>query len=229
MADDGSRRTDCKGQINMVGSRRAAAHRHDTRGIRQPGNKDGRMNLPCLASFCLFVCLFVLVLCFSCDFCWLRVAAASEFVGHLPWWRCCEVTRDGTVARVPFCVVVRLGNCVCTAACAVRVSAVEPSNQSRKFETTTLGAMVIQTLFILNKSGGLIYQKDVSRKLPPNEGGRETRKKRMGMNEKMMAGSTFHGLSQIAASVSPEAGAFGIVRLMTSTYQLQCFETLTGM
>lgn len=89
--------------------------------------------------------------------------------------------------------------------------------------------MAIQSLFILNKSGGLIYQKDVSRRLPAEEGGRETTKKRMGMNEKMMAGSTFHGLSQIAASVSPEVGAFGIVRIVTETYVLQCFESLTGL
>ena len=89
--------------------------------------------------------------------------------------------------------------------------------------------MVIQSLFILNKSGGLIYQKDFSRRLSAEDGGRESKKKRMGMNEKMMAGSTFHGLAQIAASVSPEPGAFGIVRLVSETYVLQCFEALTGM
>ena len=88
--------------------------------------------------------------------------------------------------------------------------------------------MTVQTLFILNKSGGLIYQKDVSRKLA-EDGGRESTKKRLGMNEKMMAGSTFHGLSQIAASVAPEVGSFGIMRIVTETYILQCFESLTGV
>jgi hypothetical protein len=88
--------------------------------------------------------------------------------------------------------------------------------------------MTIHSLFILNKSGGLIYQKDVSRVMPLEEGGMETPKKPMGMNEKMMAGSTFHGLSQIAAYASPDVGAFGIVRIVTDTFVLQCFESLTG-
>lgn len=52
--------------------------------------------------------------------------------------------------------------------------------------------MVFLHLFIVNKSGGLIYHRPLSAKAP-----------KLGTNEWLRIGSTFHSLHAIAAEASP--------------------------
>ena len=72
-------------------------------------------------------------------------------------------------------------------------------------------------LFVINRSGGLVYTKNLS-KLAPN----------LTTNDSLRMGSTFHGLHAIATQIAPVVSS-GIVRMETDTFNLQCFQTLTGM
>jgi trafficking protein particle complex subunit 4 len=72
-------------------------------------------------------------------------------------------------------------------------------------------------LFIINRSGGLIYSKSLS-SFAPN----------LSTNDCLRLGSTFHGLHAIATQIAPVISA-GIERLETDTFVLQCFQTLTGI
>ena len=69
--------------------------------------------------------------------------------------------------------------------------------------TGTLG------LFIINKSGGLIYNQDLSPSAP-----------RLTSNDWLRLGSTFHSLHAIAAQVAPIVSG-GIEKLETDTLKLQ--------
>uniref|UniRef100_A0A0G4FG78 Trafficking protein particle complex subunit n=1 Tax=Chromera velia CCMP2878 TaxID=1169474 RepID=A0A0G4FG78_9ALVE len=83
------------------------------------------------------------------------------------------------------------------------------------------------SLYINNKSGTLIYQKDFSTSVNHSA------------NDKIRLASTFHGLcaisQQIAPLPAPKPGSFsflqpdGISFVEADTFKLQCFETLTGM
>lgn len=72
-------------------------------------------------------------------------------------------------------------------------------------------------LFIINRSGGLVYNKNLSNNAP-----------NLTINDWLRTGSTFHGLHAIASQVAPIA-SMGIERLETDTLTLQCFQSLTGM
>eukprot|EP00128_Syssomonas_multiformis_P003909 Colp12_sorted_trinity150504_noHs@21160 len=76
--------------------------------------------------------------------------------------------------------------------------------------------MPIFSVYIINKAGSLIYDKDFNKnpKLPSNE--------------KIMLASMFHSLYAITSKVSPENKSSGIEVLETDTFRLQCFQTLTG-
>eukprot|EP00930_Biecheleria_cincta_P055369 TRINITY_DN41696_c0_g1_i1.p1 TRINITY_DN41696_c0_g1~~TRINITY_DN41696_c0_g1_i1.p1 ORF type:complete len:153 (-),score=26.66 TRINITY_DN41696_c0_g1_i1:70-528(-) len=87
----------------------------------------------------------------------------------------------------------------------------------------------IASLFILNRNGSLIYDEVV-------EG---TGAAQLSPNDKIRLSSTFHGISAIAAQISPvksaRKGQFnfmqpsGISSLDADTFRLQCFHTPTGM
>lgn len=72
-------------------------------------------------------------------------------------------------------------------------------------------------LFIINRSGGLIYNKSLSPLAPV-----------LSTNDCLRLGSTFHGLYAIATQVAPISSS-GIERLETDTFILQCLQTLTGV
>lgn len=72
------------------------------------------------------------------------------------------------------------------------------------------------SLFIVNRSGGLIFNKNLSPAVPS-----------LSANDCLRLGSTFHGLHAIAAQVAPIA-SLGIETLETDTLKLQCFQSLTG-
>jgi hypothetical protein len=71
-------------------------------------------------------------------------------------------------------------------------------------------------LFIINRSGGLIYSRSLSLQSP-----------KLSTNDCLILGSTFHGLHSIAQQIAPVISA-GIERLETDTFILQCLQTLTG-
>jgi trafficking protein particle complex subunit 4 len=82
-------------------------------------------------------------------------------------------------------------------------------------------------LFIVNKSGGLIHHRPLSPKAP-----------KIGTNEWLRIGSTFHSLHAIAAEASPvrlpsgknPAGADdGIEEIVAGNLILRCLQTRTGI
>jgi len=77
--------------------------------------------------------------------------------------------------------------------------------------------MTLLQLFIINRSGGLIYNKNLSSIAPT-----------LSVNDVLRLGSTFHGLHAIAAQIAPVISA-GIEKLQTDTLKLQCFQSLTGV
>jgi len=77
--------------------------------------------------------------------------------------------------------------------------------------------MTLLQLFIVNKSGGLIFNRNLS-SLAPN----------LSVNDALRLGSTFHGLDAIATQIAPVVCA-GIDRFETDSFKLQCFQSLTGV
>eukprot|EP00727_Mastigamoeba_balamuthi_P012777 m51a1_g8121 hypothetical protein (142) ;mRNA; r:180987-181633 len=78
--------------------------------------------------------------------------------------------------------------------------------------------MAIQSVYIINKSGGLIYQRDFAQ-----------RQQRLDANDHLRLGSTFHACHLIASQFGPSTNVTGIQALETNTFRLQCLQTLTGM
>ncbi|KAJ9061814.1 hypothetical protein DSO57_1016891 [Entomophthora muscae] len=73
------------------------------------------------------------------------------------------------------------------------------------------------SLYIINKAGGLAYQKDFSKGLA-----------NLSSNEYLVLAGTFHGVHAITSKISPVPGESGIEVLETSKFKLNCFQTLTG-
>ncbi|KAI9052691.1 hypothetical protein LZ554_002968 [Drepanopeziza brunnea f. sp. 'monogermtubi'] len=97
-----------------------------------------------------------------------------------------------------------------------------------------VGKMVVYALIIINKAGGLIYQRDFAEGL-----------NKLTVNDYLVLAGTFHGIHAIttrlhplssSSSPSPSASApderplppSGIEVLETENFRLQCFQTLTG-
>lgn len=71
-------------------------------------------------------------------------------------------------------------------------------------------------LFVINKSGGLIYYKDFGSVC------------KLDTNDSLRLASTWHGLHAIAMQLSPVHGGGGIELLETDAFDLHCYQTLTG-
>lgn len=74
----------------------------------------------------------------------------------------------------------------------------------------------IYSVFIINKSGGLIFNKDF---LSTNG---------LNLNDTLRLASIWHSLHAIAAQLAPAPGCLGIDALYADTFTLHCFQTLTG-
>lgn len=74
----------------------------------------------------------------------------------------------------------------------------------------------IYSLYIINKSGGLIYSKDFADAA------------RVDLNDTLRLASIWHSLHAIAAQLSPVPGCTGIELLEAETFDLHCFQSLTG-
>lgn len=74
----------------------------------------------------------------------------------------------------------------------------------------------IYSLFIINKSGGLIFYKDYG-----STG-------RMDTNDSLRLASLWHSMHAISQQLSPTVGCMGIELLEADTFDLHCFQSLTG-
>ncbi|XP_021734497.1 trafficking protein particle complex subunit 4-like [Chenopodium quinoa] len=74
----------------------------------------------------------------------------------------------------------------------------------------------IYSLYIINKSGGLIYYKDYG-----SAG-------RMDTNDTLRLASLWHSMHAISQQLSPVSGCFGVELLEADTFDLHCFQSLTG-
>ncbi|CAJ2652815.1 unnamed protein product [Trifolium pratense] len=78
------------------------------------------------------------------------------------------------------------------------------------------GMAAIYSLYIINKSGGLIYYKDYG-----SAG-------RMDTNDTLRVASLWHSMHAISQQLSPVSGCSGIELLQADTFDLHCFQSLTG-
>ncbi|KAL6759170.1 component of TRAPP complex [Haematococcus lacustris] len=76
--------------------------------------------------------------------------------------------------------------------------------------------MSIYSMFVINKSGGCIFNKDFA----------DTA--RLDLNDVLRMASIWHSLNAIAAQLSPLPGCTGIEVLEADTFALHCLQTLTG-
>ncbi|KAK8798515.1 hypothetical protein WA538_005243 [Blastocystis sp. DL] len=77
--------------------------------------------------------------------------------------------------------------------------------------------MSIFSLYIINKSGGLIFSKDYT------EGSNLT------SNDKLRLASTFHGLTAIATQIAPTKNSQGISYVLADTVAFHSYRTPTGV
>ncbi|KAG6555051.1 hypothetical protein Mapa_003084 [Marchantia paleacea] len=74
----------------------------------------------------------------------------------------------------------------------------------------------IYNLFVINKSGGLIFYKDYG-----STG-------RLDTNDSLRLASLWHSMHAISIQLSPTSGCTGIEVLEADTFDLHCFQSLTG-
>jgi len=80
--------------------------------------------------------------------------------------------------------------------------------------------MAIRSIFILNRAGGLVYQKDF----------RDGLLKLKDSNDYLVIASTFHSLHALTSRISPTgAKSSGIQVLDMPNMSMHCFQTLTGV
>ncbi|KAJ3160451.1 hypothetical protein HDU86_000785 [Geranomyces michiganensis] len=77
---------------------------------------------------------------------------------------------------------------------------------------------MLHALLIINKAGGLIYNRDFTDGLA-----------KLTSNEYLVMAGTFHGVHAITSRISPVPGSSGMELLETDTFKIFCFQTLTGV
>ncbi|KAL7754473.1 hypothetical protein RI367_000454 [Sorochytrium milnesiophthora] len=81
---------------------------------------------------------------------------------------------------------------------------------------------MILSLWIINKAGGLVYQKDFAQ--PSSTSGLA----KLSSNDYLVLAGTFHGIHAITSRISPVPHSSGIELLETDAFKMACFQTLTG-
>ncbi|PLW13066.1 hypothetical protein PCANC_04490 [Puccinia coronata f. sp. avenae] len=75
------------------------------------------------------------------------------------------------------------------------------------------------SLWIINKAGGLIYQKTYAEGLLPQ----------LTSNDYLVLAGTFHGIHAITSKLSPVyPSGGGVESVDAETFKMSCFQTLTG-
>ncbi|KAJ3080685.1 Sybindin-like protein [Rhizoclosmatium globosum] len=77
--------------------------------------------------------------------------------------------------------------------------------------------MPLHSLYIINKAGGLIYQKDYTDGIA-----------KLSSNEYLVLAGTFHSIHVITSKLSPIPGSSGIEVLETDLFKMHCIQTPTG-
>ncbi|KAJ3351281.1 hypothetical protein HDU83_009008 [Entophlyctis luteolus] len=77
--------------------------------------------------------------------------------------------------------------------------------------------MPVHSLFIINKAGGLIYQKDYTDGIA-----------KLTSNEYLVLAGTFHSIHVITSKLSPTRNSSGIEVLEADSFKMFCSQTLTG-
>ena len=77
---------------------------------------------------------------------------------------------------------------------------------------------MIFTVIVLNKAGGLIYQKTLNKGL-----------NQLSINDYLVLASTFQSIHAISAKISPVTDSSGLQELESDSFKLHCLETLTGL
>jgi trafficking protein particle complex subunit 4 len=77
--------------------------------------------------------------------------------------------------------------------------------------------MPLLQLFIINRNGGLVFNKKLSAYAPNKN-----------VNDMMVLGSTFHSLFEIVKQIAPTQSG-GMEKIETSSFKLNSFQTLTGV
>mmetsp|Transcript_21546 Transcript_21546/g.38409 ORF Transcript_21546/g.38409 Transcript_21546/m.38409 type:complete len:138 (-) Transcript_21546:397-810(-) len=75
---------------------------------------------------------------------------------------------------------------------------------------------LVYSLYIVNKSGGLIFDKDF------------VQVAKLDVNDKLRIASMWHSLHAISTQVSPASGCQGIELLNAETFDMHCFQTPTS-
>ena len=89
---------------------------------------------------------------------------------------------------------------------------------------TFLLPRVVHSLIIINKAGGLVYNRDFNSAL-----------QKVSVNDLLVLAGTFHGVHAITKSLTPSAlgvparDRTGIEVLETAQFRLNCFQTFSGM
>jgi hypothetical protein len=76
--------------------------------------------------------------------------------------------------------------------------------------------MTVFSLYVINRSGGLIYNVDFV-DVPKLDG-----------NAYLRLASTFHSMHAISTELAPIAGKGGITALEADTFRLHCLQSITG-
>jgi len=76
---------------------------------------------------------------------------------------------------------------------------------------------MIYAIHIINKAGGLAFQKDFNDGLA-----------KLSSNDYLRLAGTFHGVHAITSKISPLAGSSGIESLETEQFKLTCSQVQTG-
>jgi hypothetical protein len=78
--------------------------------------------------------------------------------------------------------------------------------------------MGVLQVFIVNRNGGLVFNKTVSREAP-----------KASINDMLRIASTFHSLHEISKQMAPVAGCKGINKIETRSFTLYSLSALTGV
>ncbi|CAN6670372.1 hypothetical protein TRVA0_043S00210 [Trichomonascus vanleenenianus] len=78
--------------------------------------------------------------------------------------------------------------------------------------------MAVLALIIINRAGGLIYQRHFRDGL-----------NQVSTNDYLVLAGTFHSVHAMTTRVSPTGSSSGIQTMETAKYQFHCFQTLSGV
>ena len=94
----------------------------------------------------------------------------------------------------------------------------EPNEMMRRHASRRISVAMTQicSLYIINKSGGLIYQKSFAGQAVVD------------LNDRLRIASIWHSVCAIASQLSPIADCSGIHLLEADTFDLHCFQASTG-